>query len=97
MRKAFPRFGSPAATRSPAGGWSDARLGDDAHRLISTIRGGTQYNERHAGMDGRHPGPRDASGYLRVNLSSGNPCRNDGIEKLLRMAKFRLNRYPRTS
>ena len=36
---------------------------------------------RHAGMDGRHPGERDASGDIHVNLDSSAPCWNDGIEE----------------
>ena len=35
---------------------------------------------RHAGMDGRHPGPQDASGDIHVGLDSSTPCWNDGIE-----------------
>ena len=34
---------------------------------------------RHSGMDCRHPGPQDASGYIHVNLGSGSPCRNDEL------------------
>jgi hypothetical protein len=32
---------------------------------------------RHAGMDGRYPGPQDASGHIHVNLGPGSPCRDD--------------------
>src|SRR5215813_3700276 len=86
MRKAFPRFGSPAATRSPAGGWSDARRSDDAHRLISTIRGGTQYNERHTGMDGRHPGPQG-----RARRSKNYPPPRRGGGKRWGLERYDLN------
>jgi hypothetical protein len=33
----------------------------------------------HAGMDGRHPGPQDASGHIPVNVGPGSPCRDDEI------------------
>jgi hypothetical protein len=36
---------------------------------------------RHAGMDCRYPGRKDASGDIRVNLDSSAPCCNDGIER----------------
>ena len=38
---------------------------------------------RHAGMDSRHPGRRDASGNLHVNLGSSAPCWNDAIGGVL--------------
>jgi hypothetical protein len=31
-------------------------------------------------MDGRHPGPQDASGNIHVNLDSSTPCWNDALE-----------------
>jgi hypothetical protein len=34
-------------------------------------------DHRHAGMDGRHPAPQDASGHILVNLGPGSPCRDD--------------------
>jgi hypothetical protein len=37
--------------------------------------------ERHAGMDGRHPGTPDASGDIHVSLDSSTPCWNDTIEE----------------
>jgi len=47
----------------------------------------TEHKDRglcHAGMDGRHPGPKDASGDFHVNLDSSTPCWNDAIEESLR-------------
>ena len=41
-------------------------------------------DHRHGGMDGRHPGPKDASGDFHVNLDSSTPCWNDAIEESLR-------------
>ena len=38
--------------------------------------------DRHAGMDGRHPGSQDASGDIHVSLDSSTPCWNDTIEEL---------------
>jgi hypothetical protein len=35
---------------------------------------------RHAGMDCPHPGRRDASGDVHVNLGSSTPCWNDDTE-----------------
>ena len=35
---------------------------------------------RHAGMDGRYPGRKDASGDIHVSLDSSTPCWNDAIE-----------------
>ena len=37
---------------------------------------------RHAGMDCRHLGSREASGNIHVSLDSSTPCWNDIIEKL---------------
>ena len=39
-------------------------------------------DRRHAGMDGRHPGARDASVNIHVGLHSSIPCWNDGMEEL---------------
>jgi hypothetical protein len=38
---------------------------------------------RHAGMDSRHPGRRDASGNIHVNLGSSTPCWNEAIGGVL--------------
>jgi len=38
--------------------------------------------DRHAGMDGRHPGLQNASGDIHVGLDSSTPCWNDRIEEL---------------
>jgi hypothetical protein len=37
----------------------------------------------HAGMDSRHPGRRDASGNIHVDLGSSTPCWNDAIGGVL--------------
>jgi hypothetical protein len=40
-------------------------------------------DHRHAGMDGRHPVRKDASGDILVNLDSSPPCWNDATEGVL--------------
>jgi hypothetical protein len=43
---------------------------------------------RHAGMDGRHLGPQDASGHVHVNLDSSTPCWNDQRRVLLKLTEI---------
>jgi hypothetical protein len=43
---------------------------------------------RHAGMNGRHLGPQDASGHVHVNLDSGTPCWNDQRRVLLKLTEI---------
>jgi hypothetical protein len=38
-------------------------------------------HDRHAGMDGRHPGLLDEFGDIRVGLDSSAPCWNDASER----------------
>jgi len=45
-------------------------------------------------MDCRHLGPQDASGHIHVNLGSGSPCRNDGVDKISAKVAIRLNHNP---
>jgi hypothetical protein len=42
---------------------------------------------RHAGMDSRHPGRKDAFGNIHVNLDSSTPCWNDAIAVLLELTE----------
>jgi hypothetical protein len=57
----------------------DARLPRRKHRV------------RHAGKDGRHPGRKDASGDIPVDLDSITPCWNDVIgAPLLQMSEVAL-------
>jgi hypothetical protein len=55
------------------------------------VRRKSQQSRRHAGTDCRHPGPQDASGHIHVNLGSGSPCRNDGVDKIFAKVEVKVH------
>jgi hypothetical protein len=48
-------------------------------RILRSLTKHENANHRRAGMDGRHPGRKDASEDIHVNLDSSAPCWNDAM------------------